>query len=171
MALILLSTNDKILTLTHCNDFSHWLNQRRLLVNWTQRNINQKMFMSWKCVWKCRLQNVDRKLLPEPSVLTNHQRSCGIRPRATSQDIIKISIIDMSLKYNNYTPASTKLKGVILVSPSPSVRLSVCGQKCAPSASSTILVGPISYLHRRCVACKVCFKIQKNAILANSLNL
>ena len=53
------------------------------------------------------------------------------------------------------TPASTKLKGGILVSrrPSvcPSVRLSicpsVCGQNGVRSVSSTILVGSISYLY------------------------
>ena len=64
-------------------------------------------------------------------------------------------------------PASTKLKGDILVSPCPPVRPSVCGQNHVCSVSSTILVGSISYLHilssnfRRCVACNVCFKIQK----------
>ena len=47
------------------------------------------------------------------------------------------------------------------------VRLSVCGQNCVRSVSSTILIGSISYLHilssnfRRCVACNVRFKIQK----------
>ena len=45
------------------------------------------------------------------------------------------------------------------------------------SVSSTIFIGSISYLHilssnlRRCVACKVCCKIQQFVILANSLNL
>ena len=74
-------------------------------------------------------------------------------------------------------PASTKLKGGILVSPCPSVRLSVCGQNGVRSVSSTIVIGSISYLHilssnfRRCVACNGCFKIQKLEILANSLNL
>ena len=64
-------------------------------------------------------------------------------------------------------PASTKLKGGILVSPCPSVRLSVCGQNGVRSVSSTILIGSISYLHilssnfRRCVACNGCFKIKK----------
>ena len=64
--------------------------------------------------------------------------------------------------------ASTKLKGGgILVSPCPSVRLSVCGQNRVRSVSLTILVGPISYLHilscnlSRCVAYNVCFKIKK----------
>ena len=77
----------------------------------------------------------------------------------------------------NYTPASTKLKGGILVSPFLSVRLSVCGQNCVRSVSSTILVGSISYLHilssnlRRCVMCNVCFKMRKCEILMNSLNL
>ena len=48
-----------------------------------------------------------------------------------------------------------------------SVRLSICGQDHVRSVSSTILVGSISYLHilssnfRRCVACDICFKIQK----------
>ena len=47
------------------------------------------------------------------------------------------------------------------------VRPSVCGQNHVRSASSTILVGSISYLHilssnfRRCVACNVCSKNQK----------
>ena len=64
-------------------------------------------------------------------------------------------------------PASTKLKGGILVSPCPSVCLSVCGQNRVRSVSSTILIGSISYLHilssnlRRCVACNAHFKIQK----------
>ena len=59
-------------------------------------------------------------------------------------------------------PASAKLKGGILVSPCPSVRLSVCGQNRVRSVSSTMLVGSISYLHilssnfRRCVACNAC---------------
>ena len=45
------------------------------------------------------------------------------------------------------------------------VRLSVCGQNRVRSVSSTIVIGSILYLHiissnfRRCVACKVCFKI------------
>ena len=81
-------------------------------------------------------------------------------------------------------PASTKLKGgytgfTLSVCPSvrPSVRLSVCGQNRVRSASSTILIGSISYLHilsnnfRRCVVCNGCFKIQKLEILTNSLNL
>ena len=57
-------------------------------------------------------------------------------------------------------------KGGILVSPCPSVRLSVCGQNRVHSVSSTILIGSISYLHilssnfRRCVACNVCYKAQ-----------
>ena len=57
------------------------------------------------------------------------------------------------------------------------VRLSVCGQNHVRSVSSTILVRSISYLHilssnfRRFVACKVCFKVIKFEILANSLNL
>ena len=47
------------------------------------------------------------------------------------------------------------------------VRLSICGQNCVRSVSSTVLVGSISYSHilssnlRRCVVCNVCFKIQK----------
>ena len=71
-------------------------------------------------------------------------------------------------------PASTKLKGGILVSPCPSVRLSVrpsvrlsvCGQNRVRSVSSTILIGSISYLHillsnfRRCVAWNARFKVQ-----------
>ena len=56
------------------------------------------------------------------------------------------------------------------------VCLSICGQNRFRSVSSTILIGSISYLHilssnfRRCVACNVCFKIQKLEILPNSLN-
>ena len=55
-------------------------------------------------------------------------------------------------------------KGGILVSPCPSVRLSVCGQNRVRSVSSTILNESISYLHilssnlRRCVVCNVCLK-------------
>ena len=79
------------------------------------------------------------------------------------------------------SPASTKLKGRY-IGFTLSVRLSAC-----PSVSPSVdrimsalyllLVGSISYLHilssnfRRCVMCKVCFKIQKFVILANSLNL
>ena len=76
-----------------------------------------------------------------------------------------------------YPPLQRSWEGGILVSPCPSVRPSVCGQNCVRSVSSTILVGSISYLHilssnfRRCVACNVCFKIEKFEILANSLSL
>ena len=76
-----------------------------------------------------------------------------------------------------YPPLQWSWKRGILVSPCPSVCLSVCGQNCVCSVSSTILIGSISYLHilsrnfRRCVACDVCFKIQKIEILATSLNL
>ena len=62
-----------------------------------------------------------------------------------------------------YPPASTKLKGGILVSRRPFV----CGQNRVRSVSSTILVRSISYLHisssnfRRCVACKGYCKIPK----------
>ena len=56
------------------------------------------------------------------------------------------------------------------------VRLSVCGRNRVRSISSTILTGPISYLHilssnfRRCVVRNVCFKfLKKNEVLANSL--
>ena len=58
-----------------------------------------------------------------------------------------------------------------------SVCLSVCGQNCVRSVSSTILIRSISYLHilssnfRRCVACNARFKIQKFEILAIFLNL
>ena len=64
-------------------------------------------------------------------------------------------------------PLQRSWKGSILVSPCPSVRLSVCGQNHVRSVSSTILNGSISYLHilssnfRRCVACNVYFKIKK----------
>ena len=86
-------------------------------------------------------------------------------------------------------PASTKLKGGILVSPCLSVKKTrkkkqVCGAACFTAAEIKFskdvrlwtescllcifnkLVGTISYVHisssnfRRCVACKVCFKIQ-----------
>ena len=73
-------------------------------------------------------------------------------------------------------PASTKLKGGS-TGFTLSVRLSICGQNHVHSVFATILIGSISYLHilssnfRRCVACNVCFKIQKFEILANSLNL
>ena len=70
-----------------------------------------------------------------------------------------------------YTPASTKLKGGILVSrrPSvcPSVCLSVCGHNRVRSVTSTILAGCIPYLHivssnfRGCVACNAVCKIIK----------
>ena len=56
-------------------------------------------------------------------------------------------------------------------------KMSVCGQNRVHSVSSTILVGSMSYLHilssnfRRCVVCKVCYKIKKFEILVNSLNL
>ena len=58
-------------------------------------------------------------------------------------------------------PLQRSWKGGILVSPCPSVRLSVCGQNHVRSVSSTILVGSISYLHilSRCFACKICLKI------------
>ena len=76
-----------------------------------------------------------------------------------------------------YPPLQRSWKGGILVSPCPSVRLSVCGQNRVRSVSSTILIGSISYLHilssnfRRCVACNARFKIEKFEILANFLNL
>ena len=66
-----------------------------------------------------------------------------------------------------YPPLQRSWKGGILVSPCPSVRLSVCGQNRVRSVSSTILIGSISYLHilssnfRRCVACNARFKIKK----------
>ena len=75
-----------------------------------------------------------------------------------------------------YPALQRSWKGGILVSPCPSVRLSVCGQNRVRSVSSTILIGSISYLHilssnlRRCVACNARFKIQKFEILANFLN-
>ena len=76
-----------------------------------------------------------------------------------------------------YPPLQWSWKGGILVSPCPSVHLSVCEQNRVRSVSSTTLVGSISYLHifssnfRRCVACNACFKIQNFEIFANSLNL
>ena len=78
---------------------------------------------------------------------------------------------------SHYTPASTKLKGGILVSCCPSVCPSVCGQNRVRSVTSAILVESISYLHilssnfRRCVAYKVLCKIPKFEFLANSSNL
>ena len=57
------------------------------------------------------------------------------------------------------------------------VRLSVCGQNCVRSVSSTILVRSILYLQilssnfRRCVARKVCFKIQKFGQILVTLTL
>ena len=74
-----------------------------------------------------------------------------------------------------YPPLQRSWKGGILVSPCPSVRLSVClfvclsvcGWNRVRSVSSTILIGSISYLHilssnfRRCFACNACFEIQK----------
>ena len=76
-----------------------------------------------------------------------------------------------------YTPPlQQSWRGVILVSPCLSVRLSVCGQNRVRAVCSTILDGSISYLHIlssnfRCVACNVHYKIQTFEILANSLNL
>ena len=61
-----------------------------------------------------------------------------------------------------YPPLQRSWKGGILVSPCPSVRLSICGHNRVRSVSSTILVGSISYIHilssnfRRCAAYKVC---------------
>ena len=65
-----------------------------------------------------------------------------------------------------YTPRFNEVErgytGFILL-----VRLCVSGQNRVRSVSSTMLVGSISYLpilwsnFRRCVACKVCFKIKK----------
>ena len=55
------------------------------------------------------------------------------------------------------------------------VRLSVCGQNRVHSVSSTVLAGSISYLHtlssnfRRCVACKVVFKIKKIEVLEKKI--
>ena len=79
-----------------------------------------------------------------------------------------------------YTPASMKLKGGyagFTLSICLSVRLSVCGQNSVRCVSSTRLVRSISYLHilssnfRRCVTYKVCFRMQKFEVLANSFNL
>ena len=69
-----------------------------------------------------------------------------------------------------YTPAQQSWRGL-------SVCLSIYGQNCVSSVSSTILAGSISYLHilssnfRWCVACKVFFNIKMIKVLANSLNL
>ena len=73
-----------------------------------------------------------------------------------------------------YPPLQRSWKGGILVSPCPSLRLSICGQNRVHSVSSTILIGSISHLHilssnfRRCAACNTRFKIQK---FLNFLNL
>ena len=64
-----------------------------------------------------------------------------------------------------YPPLQRSWKGVYWFT--LSVRLSVCGQNRVRSVSSTILVGFMYYLHilssnfRRCITCKVCFKIHK----------
>ena len=77
-----------------------------------------------------------------------------------------------TLCLQQHTPASTKLKGGYT-----GITLSVCGQNCVRSVSSTILIGSISYLHilssnfRSCVTCNARFKIKKFEILANFLNL
>ena len=87
----------------------------------------------------------------------------------------KIPLKILSLKWRHFDQASIckiiipplqrSWKGGILVSPCPSLRLSVCGPNRVHSVSSTILVGSISYLHilssnfRRCVTCNVCLKI------------
>ena len=75
----------------------------------------------------------------------------------------------VSWKINHYTPNFNEVeRRSILVSPCPSVNLSVCGQNLVLSVSSTILIRSISYVHilssnfRRCVACNRCFKIQKS---------
>ena len=118
-------------------------------------------------------------------------RSCGIHMKAISQEVHKyinlwkqfekctfeITPTSSTGQWVNYTPASTKLKGGILVSSFPSVCMFVFGQNRVRSVSSTILVESISYLHilssnfRRCVACKVCYKIKKLENLAISWNL
>ena len=90
--------------------------------------------------------------------------------------------IQMALNTGEFfIPPLNKVEGGILVSPCPSVhpsvRLSVCGQNGVHSVSSTILAGSISYSHilssnfRRCVTCKVLFKINEFEVLGNSLNL
>ena len=74
-------------------------------------------------------------------------------------DCIKPENFSVHIVFSLY-PRPMKLKGCILVSPCPSIRLSVCGQNRVHSASSTTLAGFISYLHilssnfRRCVASK-----------------
>ena len=79
-------------------------------------------------------------------------------------------LLNVRLHYHEwylYPPLQRSWKRGILASPCPSVRLSVCGQNCVCSVSSTILIGSISYLHilssnfRRCLACNARFKIQK----------
>ena len=74
---------------------------------------------------------------------------------------------------NNYTPRFNEVERglywfhLVHQSVHPSVHLSVCGQNCVHSVSSTILIRSISYLHilsrnfSRCVPCYVCFKIPK----------
>ena len=122
--------------------------------------------------------------------------SCG-EPGHPLLDFFSVYFVHISLGlsaknesqwgYNYYTPASTKLKGGILVIPplqlcwrgvywSHLVRLSVCGQNRVRSVSSTILAGSISYLHilstnfMRCVALRFLEKF-KIWILAISLKL
>ena len=61
-------------------------------------------------------------------------------------------------------PASTKLKGGILVSRRPYVSPSVCGQNCVRSVTSTILTESISHLinhFRRRVTCNIFCKVPK----------
>ena len=159
---------------------------------------------------------------------------CAIYLRAISQEMLKIFILDMCLKINylisylhllgtnelmssSYPLLQWSWRGGILVSPYPSVRMSICGQNRVRSVSSISMWGEIMvpmyrlWLHGLCglygprcplsperplnlithSLCifnntyrilyifahiikqlqKVCFKIQKFEILANSLNL
>ena len=79
-------------------------------------------------------------------------------------------LLPLLAAHSSYTPRFNEVDSGVYC---PSVRLSVCGQNCVRSVSSTILIGSISYLHilssnfRRCVACNARFKIQKFEILAN----
>ena len=80
----------------------------------------------------------------------NRHHETGIHDRQSVQYMCFIVVwyrptLDISLII---PPLQRSWKGGILVSPCPSVRLSVCGQNRVRSISSTIFVGSIWYLHR-----------------------
>ena len=122
-------------------------------------------FQPW-AIWRQRNQ----LMVPFQSVSINHYNDVIMSMMASQITSLMIVI----------PPTSTKLKGGYTGFTSYvrlSVGLSICGQNHVCSVASTIPARSISYLHilsnnfRRCVACKVCFKIQKFAILVNFLNL